>query len=470
MRLTAIVCVCVILGACALQQSDRFVVRAVGGTFVVYPPGPLPDGQADILIPGVVNHESENECFEVPIVPGETTIGARMHPPHQAIADQELVITVDESIRTDRAKVADAITTFIAAQTGDSVDSQLDCLVSGAGPLITAAVIDSVPVAYDDMLALAFDVDVDSRSVEVRPGQSFCVEYASGRFRNNRVDTEQHLKFFSGGAKRCYRLDRIPGESLGIRALTFSPFLRGIGGIKVADVNNTGPDHMGPRDAISRRVAGTVDLADHKSTPKKITRYRLFYNDTVAAYSDIKPPFENWTETPVLIGSHCAGGIEMFKRLKTNDRAKVCTDPRAVDWKTKVRTAFSRLKSDDPALAARFSSCAGPDFDKWQPVCHIFNERGIPFPQVDVVIDREHKVVEMNRTVWQVLEQGVLRRYENLLRDGTPETLVSQTMARDLAGLQVHRRFQGRNYPVHFETISMEALMLPLLPGDEVAR
>lgn len=469
MRLTAIVCACVILGACALPQSDRFVVRAVGDTFAVYPPGPLPEGQADILIPGVVNPEGEAECFDIPIVPGETVIGARMHPPYKAITDQELVITVDASIRTDRAKVADAITTFIAAQTGDSVDSQLDCLVSGAGPLITATVIDSVPVAYDDMLALAFDVDVESRSVELRPGQSFCVEYAAGRFRNNSVTTEEHLKFFSGGADQCYRLDRIPGGHSGTDALTFSPFLRRIGGINVADVNSTGPNHMGPRDAISRRVAGTVDLGDRNST-FDIKRYRLFYNDTIAAYSDIKPPFENWTETPVLIGSHCPGGMEMFKRLKTNERAKVCTDPRAFDWKTNIRMAFSSLANDDPTLAALFSSCAGPDFDNWRPVCHIFNERGVPFPQVDVVIDGKPETVEMNRTVWQVLEQGGIHRYANLRRDGTPETLVSQTMARELASLRVHRRFQGRRYPVHFETISMEALMLPLLPGDEVAR
>jgi len=78
MRLAAILCVCVILWGCVLPQSDRFVVRESGGSFVVYPPGPLTDGHAEILVPGVVDQTGESGCFEIPLIPGETTMWLSM--------------------------------------------------------------------------------------------------------------------------------------------------------------------------------------------------------------------------------------------------------------------------------------------------------------------------------------------------------------------------------------------------------
>ncbi|MCF7482908.1 hypothetical protein L3V31_14425 [Vibrio sp. J1-1] len=469
MRLFIIFFVLLNLVGCELAQSEQFVVKEIDKVLLIFPPGPLPEGNAEVIIPGVIDLSKSGNCEKVALQDGAEKIGTRLFPRFGPRSSQQFVVTIDQSIRNDKQAVVAVIDAYITAYDLSANTGPFACLKNGSIPLIKSFVVDAIPSSYEDTLVTTFGVDTSSKSVEVLPGQSFCVEYADGRFRQDRKGAAEGRQFFSGGATNCYRLEMGTGGVPKNSSLTFSPFFRAIGGINVADTSSTGDN----RSAQSRRVAGTVDLLNTQSVREK-KRYRLFYNDSIPSFNETSPPSYLFDQTPLLIATSCPGSMEYLSSLGVDDRAKICVDPISDDDLEQIFIPeLNKFERENPASARALKTCvnyANDGLSEWKPVCYLFNERGIPFPQVDIVINGEPSQVEVYQTLWNILEQSGTLRYQTLLQQGANPRAISQIMQNELSQLQLLRRYNGRTYPVFFETLNIEALQLPLLPGDEITK
>ncbi|MCG9734772.1 hypothetical protein L1D51_12285 [Pseudoalteromonas shioyasakiensis] len=467
MRLFIFYFVLLNLVGCDLAQSERFVVKDTSSGLLIFPPGPLPEGNAEVIIPGVIDLTNSRSCEKVELQVGAGKIGTRLFPSFGLRSSQQFVVTIDQSIRKDKQAVTAAIDAYINSYDLSANIGPFACLKNGSIPLIKSFISDAIPSSYEDTLKKTFGLDTETKSVEVLPGQSFCVEYADGRFRQDRGGAAEGRQFFSGGTKNCYRLELGAGGRPTNSSLTFSTFFRAIGGINVADTDS----NRSSRSAYSRRVAGTVDLLNTQSVRDKI-RYRLFYNDTIPSFNDVSPPSYEFNQTPLLISTSCPGSMEYLSWLEVNDRAKICMELVSErDLNQLFVPKLNEFEKINPLSAVALKKCVNYTKDglsEWKPVCYLFNERGIPFPQVDILINGEPSQVEIYQTLWNILEQSGTLRYERLLHEGVSATAVSEVMQNELSKLHLLRRHNGRIYPVFFETINIQALQLPLLPGDEV--
>ena len=464
-RMTAILFSSVLLAACGYAGSEQFVAKpvedAIGNVqHYVFPPGPAPEGVAQIVVPHVVDRRSARTCTRIELGRDSTAQLFGLNPVSllsRESADEAVVVSMRFATRLeDRGSVRDAIVSFLeaAASRGD-----LECLREAAHPVIVQAVLDSLPVRLDQVLPLAVKLNRETRSVDLLPGQELCVSHTDGRFR--RVQ-ELNSKFDGAGAVHCYPISRFPASTQAPAedAIVFSSFLATIGGSNVGRSDGT--------TDTRRWVAGQLDLADKPSMLTR-TRLRLIFPSDLPAHNE-SSPLRMPHELPWLIAANCPGSVEILETCAAKAGAKVvggmCNEPTKItDCGKKV---LKSIRARDPELAARFETCAGVNFSNWAPRCYVFRERGVPIPYFRVTLNGVPESVEVGTTVWNVVERFQFLAHDRLLDEIGGKTAVRRELKREFESLSMTRWFRGRRYPVVFEPPSFESLQLPLLQGDEI--
>ena len=457
--LSALVCVAMV--GCTTPQSERFVVKQerAEGPYYIYPPGPLPIGDAKVLVEDVINHSSKKTCTDIPLLPTNGNIAFGLDSPNSLLElrlKRPLVVLMSGSQRTEpRKEISNALTDFFEAE-----KAKLTCLKDNAMEIIRQAVMDSLPTELDQVLSIAFAFDPATKSTDVVAGQELCVEYADGRYRHLQ---DKETDFFGGGSIQCYAVDRMrEARALADDTLVFNTFFAELGGINIPDSNGT--------TANLRAAASSVDLTDLDSFLER-RRYRLFFPENLTAFSQLDTP-STPEQLPVLIGTTCPGSIEFISICKTNagieNYTDLCEQPNLC--KDDLDKCFETFTDNNPILAAKFLNCAKDGSNwRWNPRCFTFRERGIPYTRIGVRVYGQETKVTVGSTVWNLVEQTQLLPYDRMLDATADSGLVDIVISRELAGLRMSRRFRGRSYPVEFQTLGLESLRLPLLPGDEVS-
>ena len=303
------------------------------------------------------------------------------------------------------------------------------CLVPGSLNIIQRVAADALPRSFDQSLGARYGFSAERRHVDLVPGMRLCVDFSESV---NEGGVGDKGKMVRGGARQCFPVGH--GRSQG-RLLGFSPLFDRFQRLNVHTRTLQG----------ARWTPGALDLA-HAASARPY--YRLFYPaDPVMLYGHMFPNETITVESrPVLVGAGSRQDLELISDCHANQR-------------------LSRLC--EGATGCGGSGQLDPDA---APTCRIFQEWGLPQPEISVRLKGEWIWVPLGTTLLDLLERHGNTGLADFIREGHgPSADVRAKSLQASLKLDVIRHFHGRRVDVDLvDGFGSGAFFLPLFQGDEI--
>ena len=300
------------------------------------------------------------------------------------------------------------------------------CLVPGSLKTVQSVVADALPRSFDQALAAQYGFSAERRHVDLVPGMRLCVDSTES------VNWGNGKELVRAGPRTCFPVGHGRGDGL---LLGFSPLL----------------DRFHRLDIHTRKLQGarwTPGVLDLTHAALARPHYRIFFpKDPIELYSHVFPDEKLKVEQrPVLVGVSSEQDLELVSDCHADgDLSSLCEGATTCDDQPD--------RSVDPAFP---------------PICRIFQEWGVPLPEISVRLKGDWIWVPLGTTLLDLLERHGNLGLAELIRDGAGASADARAVWVEQE-LDVKRHFHGRRVKVDFQPgFGSGAFWLPLFQGDEI--
>ncbi len=344
--------------------------------------------------------------------------------------------------------ISEALTQTFASPDGRELLGR--CLVPGSLSIIRRVAADALPRSFDQSLAARYGFSAERRHVDLVPGMRLCVDFTeSVNWGDDPCGCEDEEedgvgdeskkkrdrgKLLRAGARQCFPVGHgrppVDGHNQ-LRALGFSPFFDRLTDLGVHTRTLQG----------ARWSPGASDLSYAQSARPY---YRLFYPKDLDLYAQMFPDEKATVESrPVLVGAGSPQDLELISDCHANRR-------------------LSELCQGADSCGGAGDRTVDP---KVRPTCRIFQEWGLPWPEISVLLKDNWVWVPVGTTLIDLLERHGNLGLVELIRNGAADA--ADARARNLK-LNIKRHFHGRRVKVEHSAGGAGALFLPVMQGDEI--